>query len=427
MLQSQHDNLKERHAMSTQLPEFAAQQAMSAQTLHEHELLAKQNVVGVGVGLKESNGQLTDQVAVVVLVEQKKPLAALTPEEMIPRELEGMRTDVIEVGHLWANQSGQSRQKFRPVIPSGVSVGHFKVTAGTLGTIVRDKATGDLFMLSNNHVLANSNDAVLGDAILQPAAMDGGQNPADMVARLERYVKIDFIGDTITAPNQVIGAPKPAPAPVPPIGGTPSQPPAPSPFPPPKPAPTPVAPSANGCVALIADLINLLAKLFGSNQRLAPAQAVSAQAAVADMPAPVTFRAQNVAIPDNYVDCALARPLDAAMFSDDIRQIGLVNAVKVPVMNMNVRKYGRTTEYTEGTIRAMNATVNINYSTAAGNRTARFVGQVITSGMSQGGDSGSLVVDKDTGSAVGLLFAGSDKATIFTPIQVVLDVLEVTL
>jgi hypothetical protein len=137
--------------------------------------------------------------------------------------------------------------------------------------------------------------------------------------------------------------------------------------------------------------------------------------------------AQAENVPENRVDCALARPIDPAMFSDDIRQIGLVNETKAPALGMRVRKYGRTTAYTEGNIKLLNATVNVNYSTVSGPRTARFIGQVITDGMSQGGDSGSLIVDTAEAKAVGLLFAGSELATIFTPIDVVLEALNITL
>src|SRR3546814_8585733 len=41
---------------------------------------------------------------------------------------------------------------------SGISIGHPAITAGTLGGLVRDGETGAVAMLSNNHVLANSND-----------------------------------------------------------------------------------------------------------------------------------------------------------------------------------------------------------------------------------------------------------------------------
>jgi hypothetical protein len=41
-------------------------------------------------------------------------------------------------------------------------VGHFKITAGTIGAIAREKKTGRDVILSNNHVLANENAAKIG-------------------------------------------------------------------------------------------------------------------------------------------------------------------------------------------------------------------------------------------------------------------------
>ena len=79
-----------------------------------------------------------------MLVEQKKPLAALSAQDVIPPELDGMRTDVYEVGYLRAQQPLQDpKGRFRPIIPPGVSIGHYKVTAGTFGALVTDKTTGE--------------------------------------------------------------------------------------------------------------------------------------------------------------------------------------------------------------------------------------------------------------------------------------------
>jgi len=142
---------------------------------------------------------------------------------------------------------------------------------------------------------------------------------------------------------------------------------------------------------------------------------------------PATITAIAQAVPENLVDCALARPFDPAMFSDDIRNIGMISGTKPPALGMRVRKTGRTTDTTEGSITLLNATVNISYNTVSGVRAARFVGQVITQPISQGGDSGSLIVDTTDNRAVGLLFAGSNLATIFNPIDSVLRVLNVTL
>jgi hypothetical protein len=49
----------------------------------------------------------------------------------------------------------------------------------------------DCFILSNNHVLANSNQAHDDDPILQPGPSDGGQ-PDDKIAELADYVPLDF-------------------------------------------------------------------------------------------------------------------------------------------------------------------------------------------------------------------------------------------
>ncbi len=160
-----------------------------AKDLHKNDLLAKPNVVGVGVGEKISQGRNTGELSVVVLVRQKVPLVGLEPKAIVPREVNGIRTDVVEVGLIRAFQSRTER--WRPA-PGGVSIGHYKITAGTLGCVVRDRATRDRLILSNNHVLANSNDAAPGDPILQPGPTDGGQDGVDTIARLERFCPIQF-------------------------------------------------------------------------------------------------------------------------------------------------------------------------------------------------------------------------------------------
>lgn len=78
----------------------------------------------------------------------------------------------------------EMKQRVRP-LQSGHSVGHHAITAGTLGTFVKGKQ--GIMMLSNNHVLANSNQAKIGDAILQPGSYDGGKNPADICGKLVAF------------------------------------------------------------------------------------------------------------------------------------------------------------------------------------------------------------------------------------------------
>jgi len=122
-------------------------------------------------------------------VVKKHPKQALAKKDIIPATVAGIPTDVIEVGYIRALQGRTDR--WRPA-PGGVSIGHYKITAGTLGmTVLKD---GVKMILSNNHVLANSNNAQIGDEIFQPGPHDGGSS-ADTIAWLHSFVPIIFHGD----------------------------------------------------------------------------------------------------------------------------------------------------------------------------------------------------------------------------------------
>ncbi len=92
------------------------------------------------------------------------------------------------------------QQRLRP-LQIGQSVGHHRITAGTLGAFVRaaGQPQAPLMMLSNNHVLANENRARRGDAIVQPGPLDDGTRPADTVAQLERFVRLKRQGNLVDA------------------------------------------------------------------------------------------------------------------------------------------------------------------------------------------------------------------------------------
>jgi len=153
---------------------------------HKTALITRPNVVGVGVGEKETHGHKTGEICVIVMVRVKVPKAGLSPQALVPREVNGIPTDVIQVGDLRPLQSRTDR--WRPA-PGGVSIGHYQITAGTLGCVVRDRNSGERLILSNNHVLANSNDASPGDPILQPGPADGGQAANDRIGQLERFCR----------------------------------------------------------------------------------------------------------------------------------------------------------------------------------------------------------------------------------------------
>jgi hypothetical protein len=138
------------------------------------KLLGMQNVVGVGVGHKHVRGEDTDRPAYIVYVKKKIPPHDLAREHVLPRQIDGLDVDVVEIGIVKMLGGGNDvrTKRERPCQP-GVSIGHYQTTAGTLGALVKDKKTGELMVLSNNHVLANGTTiqnirAKKGDPILQP-------------------------------------------------------------------------------------------------------------------------------------------------------------------------------------------------------------------------------------------------------------------
>lgn len=102
--------------------------------------------------------------------------------------------DVQYVGELTKQAAPPtSPHRVRPIRP-GTSVGHYDITAGTLGAFVRVDDSERPRVLSNNHVLADENRAAVGDDILQPGLLDGGQAGLDRIASLERFVALDASG-----------------------------------------------------------------------------------------------------------------------------------------------------------------------------------------------------------------------------------------
>jgi hypothetical protein len=299
----------------------------------QDKILEKDNVVGVAVSHKIKKEQDTGDPCLTVFVEQKLDPALLGSNQAVPKSIGKYKTDVIETGPIFTEPHQAEdlaidedsdfdadiqtlKRRIRPV-EGGYSVGHYRITAGTMATAVCDTRPYPgiprrYYLLSNNHVLANSNNARIGDPILQPGPYDGGTYPRDLIARLYRFVPIRFDGKC------------------------------------------------------------------------------------------------------NYVDAAVA----VGEFHDldrEVYWIGYVKGVATVGVNTIVQKTGRTTNYTTGKVTAINATVNVNYG---GGRVARMCRQIVTTNMSAGGDSGSLLCDTNE-NAVGLLFAGSSSVTIHNDIRYV--------
>jgi len=314
------------------------------------DLRGRKNVVGVTIGKKIVNGVQTDEDAIIVLVREKVAASQLAPADLIPLTLAGVATDVYLSHDIKAFQD--PRKRWRPA-PGGVSLGHYRVTAGTLGATVEDIETGERLILSNNHVIALSNDAQVGDPILQPGPADGGSG-ADEVGKLARFIPISMD-------------------------------------------------SAFVCFLAerLVNVVNRVLALLARNTRLA---VVGCQQSA------------------NIVDCAVARPNNIDDLDLNILVIGKPKAEPVAAsIGMEVQKFGRTTGYTKDKVIGLEATINVSYGAG---RMATFEHQIVGGPMSDGGDSGSLVLDMEN-RPVGLLFAGSDTVTIMNEIGRVLDALKI--
>ena len=121
--------------------------------------------------------------------------------------------DVRYVGRIRARATPWYRSRQRPLL-IGSSTGFLAsgfIMAGTLGCFVRAGSSTALYILSNNHVLADENRYPKGGAIVQPGALDGGSPTADRVAKLNRFVRLEpgqtnFVDCAIAKLNSAIRA-----------------------------------------------------------------------------------------------------------------------------------------------------------------------------------------------------------------------------
>ncbi|MFT6098894.1 MAG: hypothetical protein ACJAYF_001437 [Arenicella sp.] len=138
--------------------------------------------ISIGVGTSDDNDQGHQ---LVVMYQDRK----LKDHPLINSIRDKARTEVrVEyIGRVRARAAWH--QSAVTPLRIGSSIGHFRVTAGTLGCFVEDQVTGNIGVLSNNHVLANMNNAALQDHIRHPAKNDGGSG-TDQFAELANFVPI---------------------------------------------------------------------------------------------------------------------------------------------------------------------------------------------------------------------------------------------
>jgi hypothetical protein len=151
--------------------------AIAAQERHNAALLNIPGVIGTAVGLM-ANGNAAIRVYIT---------RSDMPE--LPAAVDNIPIDRRVTAQFVALSDPTTRA--RPT-PLGFSIGHPRVTAGTLGARVVDGA-GIAYVLSNNHVLAASNAGLIGDPEYQPGVFDGGSS-ADQIATLAAFRPINFSG-----------------------------------------------------------------------------------------------------------------------------------------------------------------------------------------------------------------------------------------
>lgn len=260
------------------------------------DILSMKNVVGAGYGRKYTQGRQTKQEAYVVMVSKKVPVSELDPQDIIPSKFAGIITDVLEVGGIKALSEPERVARQRPAFP-GVSIGHYEVSAGTLGAVVYDNDTGDKLILSNNHVLANTTDgkdgkARIGDTILQPGAYDGGTD-LDAIGELLRFIPIKGDATPVTCPWML----------------------------------------------LLEKFLNYITRLRGRTYQL---------------------KLMKMDEEENLVDAAVAQPYMEDLVMDEIMGVGLVQGIGRVDLGEIVKKSGRTTGITEGEVIIIDAAVRVN-------------------------------------------------------------------
>ncbi len=128
---------------------------------------------------------------------------------------------------------------------------------------------------------------------------------------------------------------------------------------------------------------------------------------------------------NNTIDCAIAL-MDTGRPTSVVQSGGYTasSTVQSASVGLAVKKSGRTSGLTHGTIQAINVTINVGYSSGV----ATFTGQIMTPAtFIRSGDSGSLMVTETGNNPVGLCFAGGSGGSFANPIGPVLQAFGATI
>lgn len=146
------------------------------------------NLVGIAVGNKISDGELQEENCISFFVTRKYAKSGISKSNLLPKEVEGIPTDVIEAGiprcvnGLGNQNGGEGEGVFGPGDTVGILAHEEHYSVGSLGAIV--VSGGHTYILSNNHVIADEGHAPLGTIV---EGKDRGSAGIRPIARLSRF------------------------------------------------------------------------------------------------------------------------------------------------------------------------------------------------------------------------------------------------
>lgn len=171
------------------------------------EQMGPQNILATSFGQKWTDGRPTGKRGVLVLVRSKVESNLVQSQALVPssESVKGEKVvfDVTEVGDILP----MGFQTSEAPAPFGSSVGLASGPTGTLGCrVLWLDGNGKKCILSNNHVLADVNEAPIGSEIVQPGRADsqGGRRVGELV----KYVPLNLSNSQFlqSAPNRVDAA-----------------------------------------------------------------------------------------------------------------------------------------------------------------------------------------------------------------------------
>jgi len=318
---------------------------MSLEKIWE-KIKGKKNVVGYSKKLRKriKDRREVEEEVIRIYVSKKVDPAALDLKDLIPRMIDGIPTDVVEIGEMKALNLHPLAHvtRVRPLV-AGVSIGNWAITAGTLGWFFKDER-GREMLGSNAHVFAEDplKSNSLEKRIVQPGRYDQGQVPDDIVGRYHWHK---------------------------PLGGSE--------------CPLSIA---------VATILNGISSILGRRTRfeLALTEKAKIDFAVAEPTVDFELELYTAEKWEGFVGLGFAGSDQASFFckAEHIRAAGwtpIDKTIEAVNVDETIHKIGRTTEYTSGRVIDDSAYGRVNYGDL---NYVEFDDVILTTAMLEGGDSG---------------------------------------